>query len=122
MGGGIHRIGIVTGFWLRGQDLACTEPLTFSVLRTRPTGYEADQKENIGPQYFNHLRANSLISLHYLAALNRSRRKGQCPKTVNEVGRQVDLLLTRKARNPQALDPQKVLRLSEKFTEFNVST
>jgi len=48
---------------LRGQDL-----------NLRPSGYEADQKENIGPLYFNDLRANPLISLDYLAALNRNRR------------------------------------------------
>jgi hypothetical protein len=40
----------------------------------RPSGYEADQKENIGSLDFNHLHAKSLISLDYLAALNRNRR------------------------------------------------
>jgi hypothetical protein len=41
----------------------------------RPSGYEADKKENIEPFDFSHLRANPLISLDYLAALNRNRRK-----------------------------------------------
>ena len=50
--------------WLRGQDL-----------NLRPSGYEADQKENIEPMYFNDLRANPLISLDYLAALNRNQWK-----------------------------------------------
>ncbi|ADE84722.1 hypothetical protein RCAP_rcc00957 [Rhodobacter capsulatus SB 1003] len=48
---------------MRGQDL-----------NLRPSGYEADQKENIGPLDFKQLRANPLISRDYLAALNRNRR------------------------------------------------
>jgi len=49
---------------LRGQDL-----------NLRPSGYEADQKENIEPLNFNNLYVNSLISLDYFAALNRNQRK-----------------------------------------------
>ena len=56
-------LDIVDRLWLRGQDL-----------NLRPSGYEADQKENIGHKKFNHLRANPLMSLDYLAALNRSQR------------------------------------------------
>ena len=44
-------------------------------MNLRPSGYEADQKENIGLLDFNHLRAKPLILLDYLAALNRNQRK-----------------------------------------------
>ena len=43
--------------------------------RRRPSGYEVDQKKNAGPLDFNHLRANSLILLDYLAAPDRNQRK-----------------------------------------------
>ena len=44
-------------------------------MNLRPSGYEADQKENIWSLDFNHLYAKPLISLDYIAALNRNRRK-----------------------------------------------
>jgi hypothetical protein len=49
---------------LRGQDL-----------NLRPSGYEADQKENIKPSEINNLPDNPLISLDYLAAPDRNHRK-----------------------------------------------
>jgi hypothetical protein len=60
---------------LRGQDFACTEQFVLWQMVTWPSGYEADQKENIGPLNFKQLRANPLISLDYLADINRNRRK-----------------------------------------------
>jgi hypothetical protein len=43
--------------------------------RRRPSGYEVDQKKDAGPLEFKDLRNNPLISLDYLAALKRNRRK-----------------------------------------------
>jgi hypothetical protein len=62
-------VRVVRLIWLRGQDL-----------NLRPSGYEADQKENIGPLNFNTLRGNPLISLDYLAAPDRNQRKRMYPK------------------------------------------
>jgi hypothetical protein len=63
----VGRLAVVV--WLRGQDL-----------NLRPSGYEADQKENIEPLDFNRLHAKPLILLDYLAALNRNRRMRLQPK------------------------------------------
>ena len=49
-------------------------------MNLRPSGYEADQKENIRPLDFNDLPDNPLISLDYLAAFNRNGRKRMQPK------------------------------------------
>ncbi len=66
--------------WLRGRAAVVTCQICVVVSELRPSGYESDQKENIWPLYFNDLRANPLISLDYLAALNRNRRTQMQPK------------------------------------------
>lgn len=64
----------------KGPNQPTCDPASTSNFDLRPSGYDADQKENIWSLDFNHLYAKPLISLDYLAALTRSRRKGQWPK------------------------------------------